>query len=91
VIAFPVVFAVAIRLFVPIVALRARDVLGAMAPVMVACSGMYLVVTAVRAAFGLGHDRRRTADDAGALRRGGVRGLSQQSSTGPASGKSSRR
>jgi O-antigen/teichoic acid export membrane protein len=52
VIAFPVVFAVAIRLFVPIVGLRARDVLGAMAPAMVACSGMYLVVTAVRAAFG---------------------------------------
>jgi len=52
VIAFPLVFAVAIRLFVPIVALRARDILGAMAPAMVACSGMYLVVTGVRAAFG---------------------------------------
>jgi teichuronic acid exporter len=52
VIAFPVVFAAAILLFVPIVGLRPRDVLGAMAPTVLVCAGMYLAVTVARPMLG---------------------------------------
>lgn len=52
VIAFPVVFAAAIWLFVPVVGLRARDLLGAMAPTVLVCAGMYLAVTVARAILG---------------------------------------
>jgi teichuronic acid exporter len=56
VIAFPVVFAAAILLFVPIVGLRPRDLLGAMAPTVLACAGMYLAVTAARVLLGSAMD-----------------------------------
>jgi O-antigen/teichoic acid export membrane protein len=52
VIAFPLVFAVAIRLFVPVVGLRASDVLRAMSPTVLVCAGMYAAVAGVRAFVG---------------------------------------
>jgi O-antigen/teichoic acid export membrane protein len=52
VIAFPVVFAAAIVLFLPIIGLRVRDLLVAMAPPVCACGGMYGAVTLARLMLG---------------------------------------
>jgi len=50
--AFPAVFAVALMLFLPVVGLRVRDMLKAMAPPVLISAGMYVVVAAVRIALG---------------------------------------
>jgi len=52
VIAFPVVFAAAMMLFLPVIGLRASDLLGAMAPPVCACAGMYGAVTLARLILG---------------------------------------
>jgi O-antigen/teichoic acid export membrane protein len=52
VIAFPVVFAAAMVLFLPIIGLRVRDLLVAMAPPVCACAGMYGAVTLARIMLG---------------------------------------
>ena len=52
VIAFPVVFAAAMMLFLPVIGLRASDLLGAMAPPVCTCAGMYGAVTLARLILG---------------------------------------
>jgi O-antigen/teichoic acid export membrane protein len=52
IIAFPVVFAAAMVLFLPIIGLRVRDLLMAMAPPVCACAGMYGAVTLARPMLG---------------------------------------